>query len=669
MARKKIFLILFAIIVFAVPTAADALLGDLVDFSSGAILKIILIPINLLVDLFGLVVIGVAASLVNYVFQFQNFIKVPVVQIGWTLSRDLANMAFIMVMLVMAFGTVLRLESYGWKKMLPRLVAVAILINFSLVICGVFIDFGNSIGKFFISGGRQGTVLTTGVGDFIMTAVAAGQVAQLRNNVGSFGEATASLIMASVVQLIFYLVLAFMLLALAFIMIFRMINLWLLLIMAPLAWVASFVPGFSSYFSSWKKKFFDWAMFPAVMGFFIFLGLLAGATLQSGSATLGAGGPDVGGFWSYIFPEAAFSAVMQFIIVVAILMTGLVQAKSLSGLGASSMMKIVGDAQKWGQGKLKAAGRTGAGAAGLAAKVGADKLLAKSDVLSRAGLGSLGQIQERMEKIPGVGRAIGGPGARFAAQQKSIKDAEGKLKGLRPQDLRAILEQTVLTPEGQARRAGALSQLADKNQLKDEDKVYIKDFQVAGGNIKDLLEHRLDWAFDEMIQNMMSKDFNFPKIADDWKKVTALASDSTKRWEEAAKAIQDVIPKKPEDMVKLQKDTITVTSEDTESAKKAKEEIKRLITEEFKEVNSITGKMGRLTAASLNSMAHKNPETYYQMILHLKQPVILDETRKGFKLKEDVRQHIISGPLPQVLGPEAASPTPATATPGTTPPP
>ena len=134
MARKKIFLILFAIIVFAVPTAADALLGDLVDFSSGAILKIILIPINLLVDLFGLVVIGVAASLVNYVFQFQNFIKVPVVQIGWTLSRDLANMAFIMVMLVMAFGTVLRLESYGWKKMLPRLVAVAILINFSLKI-------------------------------------------------------------------------------------------------------------------------------------------------------------------------------------------------------------------------------------------------------------------------------------------------------------------------------------------------------------------------------------------------------------------------------------------------------------------------------------------------------------------------------------------------------
>lgn len=519
---------------------------------------LILTLINLAVDFFGRVIIGIAASLVNYVFNFQSFIKMPVVQIGWTLSRDLANMAFILVMLAMAFGTILRLESYGWKKLLPRLIGIAILINFSLIIGGVFIDIGNSVGKFFISGGQQDTTLQTGVGDFIMTAMRAGNWAQLRNEVNA--SAVTTVIMASVVQLIFYLIIAFLLLALGLLMIFRMINLWLLLILAPLAWAAYFIPGFSGYWSNWWNKFFKWALFPAVMGFFIFLGLLAGATLQ---ATNFGNVPDPGGFWSYIFPETAISAIMQFIVVVGILMIGLSQATAMSGQGAESAVKFINSAQKWGTGKLKGAGKTALGTGALATKIGADKLLARSQMLSRAGLGSLGQIQERMERVPGVGRAIGGPGARFAAQQKSIKDAEGKLKNLRPQDLDAVLKQAALTPDGLVRRAAAVSVLAEKGKLKNEHKQYVQTFANAGGNMNDLLQKMPTWAIaDENIQNILAKN---PATAKDWSGVITLPSDSQERKDKAVQVLKDKVFSKSADYQKIQKDAVDAKGSMTDS--------------------------------------------------------------------------------------------------------
>src|SRR3989338_1978259 len=160
------------------------------------VFDVILGVINWIVNLVGGLLIGLAASIVNYAFNFQSFIKVPVVQIGWTLSRDMANMAFILIMLGIAFATILQMDTFGVKKKLVPLIAMALLLNFSLVACGVFIDIGNSLGRFFVSGGE-----TANVGDNIMAAVKAGQLAQIRNQVAVDSPVTA-LIMASVVQLI-----------------------------------------------------------------------------------------------------------------------------------------------------------------------------------------------------------------------------------------------------------------------------------------------------------------------------------------------------------------------------------------------------------------------------------------------------------------------------------
>lgn len=70
------------------------------------------------------------------------------IQVGWKACRDFTNMLFILFMVVVAFGTILRTEGYGVKKLLPKIIGAALLINFSLVLCAVIIDFSNITADF-----------------------------------------------------------------------------------------------------------------------------------------------------------------------------------------------------------------------------------------------------------------------------------------------------------------------------------------------------------------------------------------------------------------------------------------------------------------------------------------------------------------------------------------
>ncbi|MBU3924418.1 hypothetical protein KJ854_00600, partial [Patescibacteria group bacterium] len=68
--------------------------------------------------------------------------KMPLYQ-GWTIFRDIANLFFILILLFIALGTIVRSQSYNLKNLLPKLIIAVFLINFSNVIAGAIIDFGN----------------------------------------------------------------------------------------------------------------------------------------------------------------------------------------------------------------------------------------------------------------------------------------------------------------------------------------------------------------------------------------------------------------------------------------------------------------------------------------------------------------------------------------------
>jgi low temperature requirement protein LtrA len=62
-------------------------------------------------------------------------------------------------LLIMAVSTVLQIETYGAKKILVRLITVALLINFSLLFARIPVDFSQVLTSYFITaaGGTAGT--------------------------------------------------------------------------------------------------------------------------------------------------------------------------------------------------------------------------------------------------------------------------------------------------------------------------------------------------------------------------------------------------------------------------------------------------------------------------------------------------------------------------------
>jgi len=98
----------------------------------------------------GYVLTVILTVLIN-VASFNNIIDVPAVVTGWVIVRDLCNMFFVLILLVIAFSTILRRENYSLKKALPKLIIAAVLINFSRTIFGLITDFSQVIMMTFVS--------------------------------------------------------------------------------------------------------------------------------------------------------------------------------------------------------------------------------------------------------------------------------------------------------------------------------------------------------------------------------------------------------------------------------------------------------------------------------------------------------------------------------------
>ncbi|MHA1873309.1 MAG: hypothetical protein ACTSVB_04270, partial [Candidatus Heimdallarchaeaceae archaeon] len=59
---------------------------------------------------------------------------------AWKIVRDFANLFFAFAMLVIGIATIVGWEEYQAQKMLPKLLLIALLINFSLIFCLAIVD-------------------------------------------------------------------------------------------------------------------------------------------------------------------------------------------------------------------------------------------------------------------------------------------------------------------------------------------------------------------------------------------------------------------------------------------------------------------------------------------------------------------------------------------------
>ncbi|MBM4177336.1 hypothetical protein FJ208_00840, partial [Candidatus Gribaldobacteria bacterium] len=85
----------------------------------------------------------------------------PIINIGWTALRDFTNMLFILGLAYIGLMTALNLSSFNTKKTFTNLLLIALLINFTPVICGAIVDGSNIIANFFLNGVSYSNTLDT----------------------------------------------------------------------------------------------------------------------------------------------------------------------------------------------------------------------------------------------------------------------------------------------------------------------------------------------------------------------------------------------------------------------------------------------------------------------------------------------------------------------------
>lgn len=209
---------------------------------------------------------------------YNNFIDAPPVVIGWLMVRDVANMFFVVALLVIAFGTILGLEQYEWKKTLMKLILAAIFINFSKLILQLVIDVAHVFTTTFLN-----AIVATAGGNLI-SMFHLDQVLNLtpRSGPGSVvqGEDLRLDLLAGGFMAVIFSIMALVIIgAYLAVMLIRMVVLWVLIILSPLAFIAQVLPNTKSYAEEYWKEFTHHVIVAPVMVFFLWLTF---ATLGSG---------------------------------------------------------------------------------------------------------------------------------------------------------------------------------------------------------------------------------------------------------------------------------------------------------------------------------------------------------------------------------------------------
>jgi hypothetical protein len=255
--------------------ASDSFVGPLTRFlASTALLgsRLILRLASFCVD-FILVIAG-----------YNGYLGSAAVNAGWTIVRDITNMLFIVFLLAIAFATILGLEGYEWKQLLPKLVIAAVLVNFSRTICGVIIDAAQVVMLSFLN------AISGTIGGNLINALRLPSFEAFNSAVKPDQVTSPGILMAALVALFFSLIVLLTLFAYVWILLARIIRLWVLIVLSPFAFVLNILPSTQGFASRWWSEFIDNVITGPVIVFFIWLALIVVGTGQANQELLQANG-------------------------------------------------------------------------------------------------------------------------------------------------------------------------------------------------------------------------------------------------------------------------------------------------------------------------------------------------------------------------------------------
>lgn len=212
----------------------------------------------------------------------------------WSAIRSLANIVFVIVFLIVIFSqiTSVGISTYGIRKILPRLVIAALLVNMSFIISAVAIDLSNVLGhavyafvhSFYESLGNS-VAVELSWSDIATTVLAGG------GTVGGavalhlwFSAATAGSVGAVFFMLLGVLISVGLAALTALIILFARQGLLIIFtLISPFAFVAMVLPSTEKWFKKWQETFTTLLLMFPIFSFVFSGALLAGAAIIAGS--------------------------------------------------------------------------------------------------------------------------------------------------------------------------------------------------------------------------------------------------------------------------------------------------------------------------------------------------------------------------------------------------
>ncbi|MEK7520434.1 MAG: hypothetical protein AAB581_04315 [Patescibacteria group bacterium] len=305
-------------------------------------------------------VLSAVGTLADHFLQPFVLTSSTLVTTGWTIARDFANSLFILILLGIALNFILGFESFGLKRALPKLLLIALLINFSLPIAGVFLDFANITANSFLSGLTPGCGVTSTIERLTQnttcsfTAVIANNLKLTKLFEGQQIQKGGDVLLDVIFAIFFMLGTVFVLAVLAAMFAIRIGYLSFLLVVLPVVLVLYAFPPTSGHFKDWMSKFIKWTMFAPIALFFLYIAMVAFQGSFQGDVTTALAGETN--------EKSFFQQALTYIIIWMIMLGGLVAAQSMGGKATAAVMSAATTGRKWAQ---KKAGR-GASAVGAA---------------------------------------------------------------------------------------------------------------------------------------------------------------------------------------------------------------------------------------------------------------------------------------------------------------
>jgi len=501
-----------------------------------------------------------SAGLLDSFIGMTSFNPPSQVQDSWKMIRDFVNMFFILVLVIMAFGTIFDLQKYNYKTLLSSFLIAAIFVNFSYAI-GIYIwNISNGLAHIFLStiqgasNQSVSAILGNGLSLGHFVTWNGGNAVNISGISSTTSIGAGSPIITSVFFIVFLVMALMAILSAAIFAFIRIPFIWFFLIISPIAWLSYALPSMrSAGWSKWWKNFLGWCFFLPIYLFFlmfavIFIHVKDSKITEIAKQQAFLAGPQAqyGNTMAGLFQAIGLNDIFFFVVTIIIMVYGLAMAKTVAFAGGSRAMKIFGGIEngvkRYFPGSRTARGIYAGAKQGYEARV--ERAKTEGVGFGRFRIGGESKLKGTIAEMGGFGER-GAREKQFAAEVKKLKESManiGDIERIRKMSQSGSAYQQLAAAEIlRERNAMSGQEMIDTYKKYRENKAYVSatrfissvDFKDLSGEERRAINANLnvtDLEAKRKIAKVMAEkgDFKAPLGTPDNMKVQAVADQITK---------------------------------------------------------------------------------------------------------------------------------------------